>query len=293
VFVGDASGYLYSVNSSGTAIKSLQVAVSPGIHDGPLVDISEGYLYAFVSEDTSTTTSTNACDGNSLSTPVSCNAVIQLPVGFGTATKFNESVMGIGSTTTLYAGSFDNQYWTSGTGTGNLYTVAGTGVPSPKLSQIPISLNAISAGANCQNGYTAPANSNVFECSDNVLNPITSAAAEGSPLTEIYTGSIDYLFVGVTADGNTTGCTGGTGTGGCVYSWNATTTLGTSSPGNVAATAGSAETGGTSGIIIDNISATSGASQIYFSILGTSGSCTTSGALTDGSCAVQASQTAP
>ncbi len=36
VFVGDASGYLYSVNSSGTVIKSVQVATGSGIVDGPL-----------------------------------------------------------------------------------------------------------------------------------------------------------------------------------------------------------------------------------------------------------------
>jgi hypothetical protein len=53
---------------------------------------------------------------------------------------------------------------------------------------------------------------------------------------------------------------------------------------------GAPYTGGTSGITIDNISTASGASNIYFSTLG-SETCTTSGGT--GGCAVQASQSAP
>jgi hypothetical protein len=220
-----------------------------------------------------------------------CNGVIQLPTGFTSSTEFTESVQGVGSTNTLYDGSFDNQYWTSSgasSGTGNLYAIGATGTNEPKLSGTPIADNAFGAAGNgnCQGGFGPPTNASAVVCSVNVLNPITSAAAEGSPLTEIYTGSIDYLFAGVTADGNTTGCASATG---CVYSWNATSTLGAAK----AATAGSAELGGTSGMIIDNVSTTNGASQIYFSILGTTGSCTTSGTVTDGSCAVQASQSTP
>jgi hypothetical protein len=48
--------------------------------------------------------------------------------------------------------------------------------------------------------------------------------------------------------------------------------------------------GGTSGMIIDNISSTTGASNVYFSTLGTSGTCSTSGTATSGGCAVQAAQ---
>jgi hypothetical protein len=47
------------------------------------------------------------------------------------------------------------------------------------------------------------------------------------------------------------------------------------------------ETGGTSGIVVDNSSATVGASQVYFTPL-SGQTCTTSGGL--GGCAIQASQ---
>jgi hypothetical protein len=289
VFVGDASGYIYSVNSSGTSTKSVQVAVSPGIVDGPLVDITNGFVYATVSNDDSSTTATNACDGNTSSK--SCNGVIQLPVGFGTTTTFNESVMGIGTTNALYDGSFDNQYWASGTGTGNMYVIGNNATPAPKLSEIPISANVLQTGGACQGGFNKPPNSNVVVCSVNVTNPITATgdAAAGSPLTEILNGANDYLFAGVTADGNTTGCTGSGGTNGCVYSWNAASTL----AAGTAATAGGTALGGTSGIIVDNVSATTGASEIYFSTLGATGTCSTSGMVTAGSCAIQATQSAP
>jgi hypothetical protein len=51
-----------------------------------------------------------------------------------------------------------------------------------------------------------------------------------------------------------------------------------------------AEAGGASGIIIDNIVNGTGASQIYFSTL-SNGTCATSGGT--GGCAIQASQSAP
>ena len=89
-----------------------------------------------------------------------------------------------------------------------------------------------------------------------------------------------------------------TGTSGASITFNltvgGTTTDGTVTWTNVGPppTAALAVTGGTSGIIVDNTVATgteAGASQVYFSILG-SQTCTTSGGT--GGCAVQASQSA-
>jgi len=82
----------------------------------------------------------------------------------------------------------------------------------------------------------------------------------------------DWLFVSVAANGNTAGCTGG-----CVFNYSV---LGAGTTG--APTAGLQETGGTSGIVIDNQLLPGGAdgySQIYFSTL-------------TGNTAVQASQSA-
>jgi hypothetical protein len=115
---------------------------------------------------------------------------------------------------------------------------------------------------------------------------MTSAAAVGSPVTEILNGTTDYIFLSVSGSSSISGVSGcGTGNA-CVYSWNTTSALsGGTGPG-----AGLVAAGGTSAIIIDNTSGTTGASQIYFSTLGTSGTCATSGTLTTGGCAVQAAQ---
>ncbi len=102
VFVGNASGYLYSVNSSGIATPSFQVAAG-AIVDGPLVDSSNGQLWAFVSDDTNGSVSgTTACASTA------CSGVVQLPTNFGTNTKFTESVIGVSNTNKLYIGAFDN-----------------------------------------------------------------------------------------------------------------------------------------------------------------------------------------
>jgi hypothetical protein len=77
--------------------------------------------------------------------------------------------------------------------------------------------------------------------------------------------------------------------------WNTTINGGTNDAGarwkNVGAiaTASLAAAGGTSGIIIDNVSSMAGASQVYFTTQGNQ-TCTTSG--TSGGCAIQASQSA-
>jgi hypothetical protein len=85
-------------------------------------------------------------------------------------------------------------------------------------------------------------------------------------------GANDYIYASVTANGNDTGCTGA-----CIYMFNLTSlSWGT----GAAANAGLPAPGGTSGIVIDNISSTPGASQIYYSTLTSPGN------------AVQASQAA-
>jgi hypothetical protein len=283
VFVGDASGFLYSVNSSGTVTKSFQVAASPGIVDSPLVDSTAGQLYAFVAQDLNSANSATSPCGSGGSKTV-CNGVIQLPTNFTASTKFTESVTGVGTTNTLYDGDFDNNYRSSGTG--NIYANAATGSNEPKLMEIPVTTSGFSAAA-CQGSTGTLANCSALQCATNIANPMTSAAAAGSPVTEIYntSTSTDYIFTSVSGSSSlsTTGCTTGNA---CVYSWITTSTLGS----GAAPTDGLVAAGGTSGSIIDNTSSTAGASNIYFSTLGTTGTCATSGTLTSGGCAVQASQ---
>lgn len=87
---------------------------------------------------------------------------------------------------------------------------------------------------------------------------------ECSPITEILNGTNDFLYVSVPANGNDTGCAGA-----CIYMFNLTT-MGAWGVG-VTASAGLPAPGGTSGIVIDNTSSTTGASQIYYSTLSSPG----------------------
>jgi hypothetical protein len=296
IFVADSGGFLYSYTTAGAAVmKSSQLAAtgSKGIVDGPMVDSSTEFVYVFVGDDESTnTTGTYNCNN-----ATGCNGVFQFAaanstIGTGVCTPTSatawsgtncgkESVFGVGAIgTVIYDGSFDQIYF-AGTGTtGNLWTCAATGTPAPKLMQNPMSA-FVTAG-------------DLVSKATNVINPLTSAAATCSPVTEIFGSggtTDDYIFLSVTANGNV--ADGGTCTGACLYNFRVSTN-GTSTTVPTAATAGLATTGGSSGIIMDNISTTTGASQIYFSSLsnetcagnGTTGSGT-------GGCAVQAQQAAP
>jgi hypothetical protein len=308
IFVADSGGFLYSYAASTAThqMTSSQLAAtgSKGIVDGPLVDSTTEMVYVFVGDDENTNTGgpgPRDCDSAG-----GCNGVFQFAAGnttigtgvctsssatsWGTATNCGEeSVFGVGNTSTvLYDGSFDQVYY-SGTGdTGNLWTCGATGTPAPKLMQTAMSAFVPTGDV------ISPAN--------NVINPLTGAgagvgtAATCSPVTEIYgTGGTtdDYIFLSVTNDGNQTGtaCSGAGATGACLY--NFLVSVSCTYP-TCAATAGLASAGGSSGIIIDNISTSKGASQIYFSSLsnqtcagnGTTGSGT-------GGCAVQASQSLP
>jgi hypothetical protein len=284
VYAGDASGFLYSVSSSGIVTPSVQVANSPGIVDSPLVDLSAGQIYAFVPQDyNSTNSSTSPCAASGSGDKTICNGVIQLPAGFSGTSKFTESVFGVGTTNTLYIGAFDNNYETSGTG--NIYATGATGANLPKLMETPVTTSGFN-GAACQSGTGLPTGGSALQCSTSIVT-MTSAAAAGAPVVEILNGTTDRIFTGVAASSDFTtapsGCANGNA---CVLSWTATSTI----SAGTSPSAGMVLAGGPSGVIIDNTSSLTGTSQIYCGTLGTAGSCTTSGTFTKGGCAVQAAQ---
>jgi hypothetical protein len=98
---------------------------------------------------------------------------------------------------------------------------------------------------------------------NSTADPTTAALATGtadsSPVTEFYNASLgkDYIFVGVT--NNCVATTGG-GTAGCVMSLDITNGFPTVNAGSTALAAA----GGTSGIIVDNNSSLTEASNIYY-----------------------------
>lgn len=287
VLVGDASGYLYSVSSSGTVVKSYQMAVSPGIVDGPLVDSAAEQVYVFVGNDVNGSNSSSPCGSGSSQ---SCSGVFQLPIPFTATTNLSESVIGVSATTnSMYIGAFDNIYYSSSEPpTGSLYACGYNVSGEPRLAEVPISSGAIAKptfGFGSANQFNLT-HGTAYDAE--VIATFTSAAATCSPTIEFDDAGTDRIFLSVTGSANYshgTSCTGA-----CLYSFTVTTAISSANP-NVGASL--AVTGGTSGVIIDNAATSTGAAQVYFSPLANE-ACAGNGTTGNGTggCAVQASQAA-
>ena len=93
VFVADAGGFLYSVNSSTAAVTqsalldysvAFDVPAGPGIVEGPILDYTAGQVYVFATSDGS-----GLCAGGA-----DCAAVYQLPTSFTAGDTGLEAVVG-------------------------------------------------------------------------------------------------------------------------------------------------------------------------------------------------------
>ena len=255
VFVGSASGtnanaggQLHAVDAASGALVSsgrLATNTSGGVHDAPIVDSAAQSVYAFVGSDRSGTSA------NCSTAP--CAAVYQFPTDFAEASMGTKVQVGRGQDSAtlrfLYAGAFDDAYYNSANSaspSGNLYVCGSLAATAarPTLWQIPITDNVMGTP---------------------VVGPsLVDGNANCSPMTEVMNGADDYLFVSITANGTNTGCNASSATIGCVYMFDLT---GLTWDASAVANAGLAAPGGASGIIIDNVSSTTGASQIYYSTL--------------------------
>jgi hypothetical protein len=269
VLVGSSGGMLIRIPSSGGSsnfVVSGKVANGSGIADAPILDSQAGSVYVFAFCDTTNTCADNGHRARS--------AVFQFPVSFvggstGTERTFGQTY----GSTILYAGGFDNLYYSSGSQTGNLY-ICGAGYAlnanQPTLYQVPLTSNVMGTAV------TGP-----------WLSPLTGC----SPVTEFLNGPTDWIFLSTHAEGRSgspINCPSDTIS--CVMSFDVTSGagFGTSKATNATATA----VGGTSGIIIDNsVSSPAGTSNVYFTPLGNE-SCAGNGITGSGhgGCAVQASQ---
>jgi hypothetical protein len=192
VFVG--SGYTTSgsqlfavVGATGVTVgTSSSLGKGAGIASGPLVDSFVGKVFAFIGND-----GTTGCYPTS-----PCSAVYQFATTFtsGTGTK---ATVGTGGTFPLYAGDFDNAYYTSSNGTGSLY-VCGGGYPppGPNVFKIPITSGAMSTTS-----VPGPAMG------------LSNTAC--SPVSEIFNpaaGGTDRIFAGVPTGSDAAACS----SGGCI-----------------------------------------------------------------------------
>jgi hypothetical protein len=247
VFVGSkrstTGGMLHSVNAAGIVVSSAQLATNntPGVSDAPIVDSSAARVYAFVASD-----NTLGCN------TAPCMAVYQFQTNFAASAAGTRAQVGGGTAGTYvaYAGMFDNTYFTSANSaspTGALY-VCGSDIGTPQRPALwKISITANAMGTPTQGQILVGSN------------------ASCSPVTSVMNGSNQYLYASVTTGGNATIATGGsTCTGACIYMYNLS---GLAWGTGAKASNGLAAAGGTGGIIVDNISATAGSSQIYYSTL--------------------------
>ncbi len=213
VFVGSSSNgssgtQLFGVNALTGAIAgtSSQLGKGNGIVAGPIVDSSAGQVYAFVGTDIGTT----LC----FLSGTSCSAVYEFPTNFtsGTGRKTVVSSAGnMGAVFTLYAGTFDNAYYTSSNGTGNLY-VCGNTRGLATLVQVPITAGTMGTSAvfGLQLAGSSGASGNI-PCSpvSEVFNPnVNSGATSGGP------GGTDKIFLSTLGTATVNPCF--LGNGGCI-----------------------------------------------------------------------------
>ncbi len=259
-------GFLYAVNpTTGAVVQSARLDYIFGIVDGPILDPVAERAYVFVGADSGFQSAASPCGVR-----VPCSGVFQFPTNFMAGATGTEAQIGDGYDF-LLDGAFDNKYLTSGTATGNLYVVGNTGTANNTLYQIPISagtMGAPKAGPELSTNYT-----------DGYM-------AAGMSITEIFTGSNDYIFTSVLIFAEPAACTSSL-TEGCVMGFDVTS--GTISSATLP-TGATTEAEGTSAIVIDTATnGLGGTSNIYYTPLA-SQLCASGGT---GGCAIQISQSSP
>jgi hypothetical protein len=266
VYVGDTAGYVYRVNSGiagsvctsttfSANAKSALLGNGPntGIFDGVVLDPSAGEVYAFVAA----SKVMGACALNN-------NCVVQYPTNFANAANPTQvQTVGSGAASyPLYAGTFDNVYYSAATPTGNLYVAGDTGVTTGgSLDRIPISNGVmgtpVTARINMTPSGTHPWPSPLTEfCNNGASDCVASGTAT--------TAGTDRLFFSLNR-ATFTGCNNSAGNG-CVLAFDISTPLSsiTFLGGLPVVTPGTNGCWASGGIIIDNAAASAGASQIYF-----------------------------
>jgi hypothetical protein len=305
VYSANYQSNLSEVTSAGSAKSSTNIpGAQNDIQEGPIVDSTAGRVYVFV-EGPSTFNGTP---------PQVNNYIEQYATNFASGgsplATVGDGQIGTGGSNSeiLFKGDFDNAFYT--TGTGNLY-VCGNTAGDATIYQIPITSGNM--------GTTATAAA-VLTSSNAQCSPVTeiyNTNATNGPFDWIYAGVTNHCTA---TGGGTAGCitnlivtqwqastvysvnqeildtnlhiqkvtsvTSDAKSGATHPTWHSS---GTTTDNHVtwtyegtmlANSSASAESGGTSGIVVDNSGGATGASNVYFSTL-------------SGGTAIQASQSAP
>ncbi len=257
VFVGDASGTLYSVVASSGAINATSgtlAAVRTGIYDAPLVDSTTGKVYAFVGN------TPPAGIGNC--TKQAC--VYQFDTTFTTGTTGLNQSLGTGGTSAgaqyVFSGAFDNIYYANTGTVGNLYVVGNAGSRNAgMLYRVPFLAGVMGTAVGLKiNQAQPPSPSPVTEfCNNGTSDCVSSSTAT--------TSGTDYIFFSV-YNSNQSGCSTGSGDG-CVLAFNVSTGAPVFSSSLGEFLGNRLNCFVTGGMVVDNAipsTTIAGASQIYF-----------------------------
>jgi hypothetical protein len=259
IFVGDGNGRLSFVRDTASTVGSCGAGSPPclgsnsiqlnnsllnlfsnPIVDPPIVDSSTGKVFAFIGNDGATLGA--AAQVAQADTQLSGGSVVTASVGAAGAN--------------LHTGAFDNAYLASSAPNiqGHLYVCGkASGLDNPTLYRIGFNSSGV-MNSSTDAGSLALANFAAL-----------GTGPECSPVTELLNGS-DRIFLSVANNGIVAdGCTGGLG---CVMS----VVIPTASPFTfpAAVSSGLPESGGTGGIIIDNVGSGGQESNIYFTPLANS-----------------------
>jgi hypothetical protein len=273
IFVGDSNGQLSFVKEVGSTVGacalgsppclgSVNAALGGSLVDSPIVD--------------STFSKVLVVDG----TDANNGSVYQFDAGLTAGSKITVNIGGSGAGSTLYSGAFDDAYFSAGPASGHLYTCGKDPGNTDRPGIYQLSFN--SSGVLSTSAGTP------------LVNLVSANGAACSPVTELLNGATDRIFfsvtnssfapfiiLGINLGGNATGCGGN----GCVMS----IALGGTWP-PATTTAGIPASGGSSGIVIDNVGAGAQESSLYYTYLSASTGGITCNGTTGVGCAVKATQ---
>ena len=233
VFIGANNGRLECVDAIAVAgctpTSSIAVGGAGGtpVFDTPILDTTAGMVFFG-----------GAASGNTY--------LMQAPRSL--ASQVNVSMGSSGGT--FYRSAFDNEYLT--TGTGSMYACGNSATNGSVASLWRISINS---------GVLQGTGTNVFM----LVNSTSNTGMKCTPLTEVVNETSDLLFLGISNNGFSAGTQNCNNTT-CIASFVLPASQSASFPSSASATMNGSPLGsnGMSGIIIDNVSTTAGASQVYF-----------------------------
>jgi len=236
ILVGGSNGNLYCVTATGAACSTPSISVASGTSPGPVLDVP-------ILDGTQQTVFAAASNSSN-------SILLQATTSLGSPVRATMGAPG----TDLYAGAFDNSYFTS-VSSGHMYFCGNlTTAASPTLWRVTLNSSGRMSGTNDGNSFRVVSTAGIGPGSD------------CTPLTEVFNTSQgkDYLFLGVKDHGFNTG-TPNCGDRTCLMSFVLPVSAFPSAANATLTT--NLGTLGMSGIIVDNVSGVAGASQIYFSSL--------------------------